>query len=102
MVGDVVHRLDPTQRALFECGGVEPGQDAPQGIVRRDAVGQVEEAGEPGAAVGGELLDGGEGVGAGEDAADGMKTMLIRGCLRVRSTRGSWRSCKWAWKEGDP
>src|SRR5947209_3171396 len=30
-----------------------------------------------------------------------MKTILIRGCLRVRSTRGSWRSWKWSWNEAD-
>src|SRR4051812_33414400 len=30
-----------------------------------------------------------------------MKTMLIRGCLRVRSTRGSWRSWKWSWKAAE-
>src|SRR5512135_3601729 len=31
-----------------------------------------------------------------------MKTMLISGCLRVRSTRGSWRSWKWSWKAAGP
>src|SRR4051812_5244739 len=30
-----------------------------------------------------------------------MKTILIRGCLRVRSTRGSLRSWKWSWNEAD-
>src|SRR5512135_1289255 len=31
-----------------------------------------------------------------------MKTMLISGCLRVRSTRGSLRSWKWSWKAAGP
>src|SRR5262249_57022739 len=31
-----------------------------------------------------------------------MKTTLIRGCLRVRSTRGSLRSRKWWWNAADP
>src|SRR6516225_5673554 len=31
-----------------------------------------------------------------------MKTRLISGCLRVRSTRGSWRSWKCRWKDAAP
>jgi hypothetical protein len=30
-----------------------------------------------------------------------MKTTLIRGCLRVRSTRGSMRPWKWSWNEAE-
>ena len=42
---------------------------------------QVEEAGEPGPAVEAELVDGGERVGPGEDAADGDEDDVDQGVL---------------------
>src|SRR5262249_12729554 len=66
-------RLHPTQEALLERRRVEAGQDAGEGVVGRDAVGQVEVAGEPLPPVAPELVGGGEGVGPGEHATDGAE-----------------------------
>jgi hypothetical protein len=71
VVGDLLNCLDPAQEALLERRRVESGEHPREGVVGRDAVGQVEVEGEPGPAVAAELLDAGEGVGPGEDAADG-------------------------------
>src|SRR6185437_16924818 len=49
----------------------EAGQHPGEGVVRGDAVAQVEVAGEPGPAVTTELLDTGERVGPGEHTTDG-------------------------------
>src|SRR5262249_37347494 len=59
------------EQALLEGGGVEAGQDAAEGVLRGDALGQVEVTGEPGATVEGELVDGGDRGGSGGDAAGG-------------------------------
>ena len=53
--------------------------DASQGVVGRDAVTQVEVASEPVAAIEGEFVDRGEGVGPGEDTADGDKEDVDQG-----------------------
>jgi hypothetical protein len=59
------------KRHLLERRRVEAGQDAAEGAVGGDAVGQVEVAGEPLPAVAPELVGGGERVGPGQHAADG-------------------------------
>src|SRR5262249_32096904 len=50
-------------------------------ILRREALGQVEVPGEPSATVEGELVDAGDRVGAGEDAADGDEDDIDQGVL---------------------
>jgi hypothetical protein len=71
ILGDLLHRPDPAQQALLEGAGIESCQDASQGVVGGDALAQVEVTSEPVAAVGGEFVDRGEGVGPGQHAADG-------------------------------
>jgi len=51
--------------------GLEPIEDAFEGVVRRDAVGQFQEALQPISAFASEGFDVGPGIGAGEDSADG-------------------------------
>ena len=53
----LLHRLHPTQEALLECPRIEPGQDAPQGIIGGDAIAEVEVAGEPLPTVAGEFVE---------------------------------------------
>jgi hypothetical protein len=79
MVGDLLHRLHPAQQAFLERARVDPRQDAREGVVGRDAVGQVKEPSEPGPAVEAELLDRGERVGPGEDTADGDEDDVDQG-----------------------
>ena len=69
------------KRHFSNAAGIEAGQDAAEGVVGGDAVGQVEVAGEPVPAVAAELVDGGERVGPGEDAADGDEDDVDQGVL---------------------
>ena len=88
VLGQFLHSLDPAQQALLERRGVEPGQDAPEGVLRGDAIAQVEVAGEPAPPVAGELVDPRDRVGAGEDAADGheddIDQRMLAGPLHTR------------------
>ena len=74
------HVLDPQRRtdrphpfleAGLECPGVEAVEDALEGVVRRDAVGQGQEAAQPVAALAAEGLDLLPVLGTGDDRAQG-------------------------------
>ena len=69
------------RRAFSNSAGSSRDEHPGEGVLRGDAVGQVEEAGEPRPAVAAELVDGGEGVGPGEDAADGDEGDVDQGVL---------------------
>ena len=68
-------------RHFSNAAGSRRARTRAEGVVGGDAVGQVEEAGEPGPAVEAEFVDGGEGVGPGEDAADGDEDDVDQGVL---------------------
>jgi hypothetical protein len=70
-LGRLVQRLDPAQEALLELVGVEPLEEAAEGVMRGDAVGQVQEGLEPVVLGVAEVLDVVPGVGPGDDGADG-------------------------------
>jgi predicted transposase YbfD/YdcC len=94
--GNLLHGLHPTQQGLLEGRRVEPGQHATEGVLGGDV--EVEEAGQTGPAVGAELVDGGEGIGPGEDAADGDEGDVDQRMLAGPLDLGSVRSRKWSWK----
>jgi hypothetical protein len=73
--------LNQLKRHFLERPRIEASQDPSEGVVRGDAIGQVEEAGEPGPAVEAELLDRGERVGPREDAADRDEDDVDQGVL---------------------
>jgi hypothetical protein len=93
---------------------VEAGEDPSAGIVGGEAVAQVEGAGEPVLAIATALLEGGERVGPGQDAADGDEDEVDQGVLagaldaRVRKIPevvfGTPRARRWAesgpWESG--
>src|SRR4051812_50216366 len=70
-LGDLLDGLHPAQQGLLEGRRIESGEHASGGILTGDIVGQVEGAGQPTPTVDAEFVDRGEGVGAGEHAADG-------------------------------
>src|SRR5262249_28002474 len=70
-LGDLLHRLNPTQEALLEGPRIKTGQDPRERIFRGDAIGQVQVAGKPIPAIDGKLVNPRQRVGTGKDAADG-------------------------------
>jgi hypothetical protein len=66
-----VQRLDPAEEAPLEFVGVEPLEEAAEGVVRGDAVGQFQEGPQPGDLGVAEVLDVVPGVGPGDDRTDG-------------------------------
>ena len=70
-LGGLVQRLDPAEEAPLELLGVEPLEEAAEGVMRGDAVGQVQEGAQPGELGVAEVLDVIPGVGPGDDGADG-------------------------------
>ena len=70
-LGRLVQGLDPAEEALLELVGVEPLEEAAEGVVRGDAVGQVQEGPQPVELGVAEVLDVVPGVGPGDDRTDG-------------------------------
>ena len=70
-LGRLVQRLDPAEEAPLELVGVEPREEAAEGVVRGDAVGQGQEGLQPVVLGLAEVLDVVPGVGPGDDGADG-------------------------------
>ena len=66
-----MQRLDPAEEAPLELVGVEPLEEAAEGVMRGDAVGQAQEGLQPGDLGVAEVLDVIPGLGPGDDGADG-------------------------------
>jgi hypothetical protein len=70
---DLMDGLDPTEEALDELVAVEQGEDPADGVVRGDAIGQLQELLQPVPFGVPELLHGDEVVGAGDHGTDGKE-----------------------------
>src|SRR5262249_49652662 len=88
VLGDLLDGLYPTQQALLEGPGIEPGQDAREGIFRGDPIGQIEVAGQPVPAIDGELVNPRERVGAAQDSTDGHEDDVDQGMLASAGDAG--------------
>jgi len=85
-----LHAFNPTQEAFLERAGVETGQ-TPRGYRRRGCpLLMFEVTGEPRPAVAGEPPECRRGLAPERTARRRPMKTCYSGCLRVRSTRGSW------------
>jgi len=70
VIGDGSRGLNPGQKAGLELLGVKSSEDATKGVMRGDAVGQIQEGAEPAQFGGAELLDLNPAIGATDHGTD--------------------------------
>ena len=92
--GDLVNGLDPTEEALDELFAIEQGEDPADGVMRRDAIGQLQELLQPVPFGVPELLHGDEVIGAGDHGTDGEEQDVAVVGRDCRSMRGSSKVSK--------
>ncbi len=81
--------MQPAEQGGLQGLGLEPIEDAFEGVVRGNAVGPLQEALQPIPAFASEGFAVGPGIGAGEDSADGaMVRMSPSRCRLQRLIRG--------------